>query len=131
MKLTIEIDNPAEVYRAAQFLMELAGLKNIPTDEEIFTQFVEEHPEVLPTPPEQEADQDEQEAVQDEQEPTPNPPVHLVTYAQVRAESVKLVKKDRKIMNEILAEFGAGKLGEIAEDDYPKLYERLVSANAG
>jgi hypothetical protein len=130
MKLTIEIDNPAEI---AQFLMELAGPDTMtnPTDEEIFTQFVEEHPEVLPTPPEQEADQDEQEAVQDEQEPAPNPPVHLITYAQVRSESVKLVKKDRSQMQDILADFNVKKLSEIPEGDYPAVYERLVSANAG
>ena len=91
-------------------------------DAERAAEFIQEHPEVLPKAPEPEPEPEE---------PAPAPPVHLITYAQLRAESVKLVKKDRAKMNDILAEFNAAKLGDIAEDDYPAIYERLVSANAG
>lgn len=125
-----------EIYRmVAELLEKLAQRREaldavevmrLREDAERAAEFIKEHPEVLPKAPEP-----EQEADQNDQDPVQNPPVHLITYAQLRAESVKLVKKDRAKMNDILAEFGAGKLGDIAEDDYPAIYERLVSANAG
>ncbi|MBR2582470.1 MAG: hypothetical protein IKD61_03665 [Oscillospiraceae bacterium] len=84
----------------------------------------------------QENAQAEQEAVQVEQEPAqaepeiPEAPKPKITYAQVRAEATRLVKKDKEQMKEILGDFDAAKLGDVAEADYPKIYERLVSANA-
>ena len=84
----------------------------------------------------QENAQAEQEAVQVEQEPAqaepeiPEAPKPKITYAQVRAEATRLVKKDKEQMKEILGDFDAAKLGDVAEADYPKIYERLVSATA-
>lgn len=73
-----------------------------------------------------------------DQEPEPAPaepeiqeaPKPKITYTQVRAEATRLVKKDKELMKEILGDFDAAKLGDVAEADYPKIYERLVSANA-
>ena len=91
----------------------------------------EEAPEAV-----QENAQAEQEAVQVEQKPAqaepeiPEAPKPKITYAQVRPEATRLVKKDKEQMKEILGDFDAAKLGDVAEADYPKIYERLVSANA-
>lgn len=80
--------------------------------------------------PVQENAQAEQENAQAEQENAQAEPKPKITYAQVRAEATRLVKKDKELMKEILGDFDAAKLGDVAEADYQKIYERLVSANA-
>lgn len=123
-RMVAELLEKMAQYRADRIAKDAEEIKRWREEEdaERAAEFIQEHPEVLPKAPEPEPEPEE---------PAPNPPVHLITYAQLRAESVKLVKKDRAKMNDILAEFNAAKLGDIAEDDYPAIYERLVSANAG